>query len=101
MTTNYPMSFQASNVKIIDYQNVNRGFIFNADCGYSEATTTGEILFENISFDAESPILEKLKTGSFISSTSPANVTIKDSVFMLHHRSSEDFDIIQIKDTVS
>jgi hypothetical protein len=64
-------------------------------------TTTREILFENISFDAESPILEKLKTGSFISSTSPANVTIKDSVFMLHHRSSEDFDIVQIKDTVS
>lgn len=31
MATNYPMNFYASNVKIIDYQNVNRGFIFNTD----------------------------------------------------------------------
>jgi hypothetical protein len=101
MATNYPMSFHASNVKIIDFQNVNRGFIFDIGCDYEGATTTGEILFEKISFEAESALLEKLKTGSFISSTSPANITIRDSVFRLHHRSSEDFDIIQIKGIIS
>jgi pyruvate/2-oxoglutarate dehydrogenase complex dihydrolipoamide acyltransferase (E2) component len=50
MSTSYPMNFHASNVKIIDYQNVNIGFIFDTGCDYEGATTTGEILFEKISF---------------------------------------------------
>jgi hypothetical protein len=101
MSTNYPMDFYASNMKIIDYQNINKGFLFNTDCSYPEARKVGEIVFQRLTFDSESAILDKLKTGSFIYSLSPANMTIKDSVFKMHHRSSEDFDVFKFEDSVS
>ena len=86
MTTSYPMNFLASNLKIIDYKNLNSGFLFQTEWAYEGASTVGEIVFENLSFDEESDILDKLKTGSFIESSSPANFTIRDSFFKMHHR---------------
>lgn len=56
-------------------------------------------MFENLSFDEESDILDKLKTGSFIESSSPANFTIRDSFFKMHHREMEDFDVFKFEDS--
>lgn len=99
MTTSYPMSFSAQHLKIIDYQNINAGFIFATNCNYEGASTTGDILFENVSFENESPVLDKLKSGSFINSSAPANLTVKDSVFKIHHREMENFDVFKFEDS--
>ena len=99
MRTAYPMNFVAEDITIIDYQNINEGFRFETSCNYEGATIHGEIIFDNIKFASESEILDKLKSGSFIYSISPANFTIKNSAFKMHHRSMENFDVFKFEDS--
>ena len=93
------MNFLAEDITIIDYQNINEGFRFETSCNYEGATTHGEIVFNKLSFESEATTLDKLKSGSFINSSSPANFTIKNSAFKMHHRSMENFDVFKFEDS--
>lgn len=95
----YPLSFSTKNVKVIDYQNINAGFIFAVDCNYEGAAIIGEIVFDNLNFIREKSILDRYKTGGLINIAAPANITIKNSVFNIQHRALEDFDMIKIEDS--
>jgi hypothetical protein len=99
MSTNYPMNFLASNVKIIDYQNTRAGFLFETDCNYTDSTSTGEVVFENMSFSVVSEELNIFKLGSFIYYSSPYNLTIQNSVLNYEHDELENIDAIRIEDT--
>ena len=42
------MNFQATNVTIIDYANLNAGFMLEIECNSDNADLTGEVIFDNI-----------------------------------------------------
>jgi hypothetical protein len=93
------MNFLASNVKIIDYHNTRAGFLFETDWNYTDSTSIGEIVFENLSFSKESEELDILKLNSFIYFSSPYNLTIQNSALNYEHDELENIDIIRIEDT--
>ena len=93
------MNFEAANFNVIDYQNMNAGFIFSPECNHQGAAITGDILFDQVSFSQESDIVDRYKTGGLIYSSSVANLTITNSIFNIHHRELEDFNVFEIEDS--
>ena len=46
--TQQPLNFEATNVTVIDYRNINAGFMFEVECNFEGANLVGEIIFDNI-----------------------------------------------------
>ena len=100
MTTRYPMNFKAQNIRIIDYQNMNKGFLFETQCNYEGASVHGEITLDQFTFvDEDGAMDNKFKSGSFLSTYAPVNITISNSDFRMHHRVMEDFEVFRIEDS--
>ena len=98
MISNHPFNFIAQNIKIIDFYNINSGFLFQTQCNYVGASLTGNILFDSLTFSYESSKIYKFKTGQFINSWAPANFTISNSVFDIEYDKIESYDIILFED---
>ena len=98
MISNHPFNFVAQNIKIIDFYNINSGFLFQTQCNYVGASIFGNILFNGLIFTYESDKLFKFKTGQFIDIYAPANVTISNSVFNIEYSSVESYDVFLLED---
>ena len=100
VTTRHPMNFKAQNIKIIDYQNMHKGFLFETQCNYEGASVHGEITLDHFTFVDEDIIMEnKFKSGSFLNTYAPVNLTISNSDFKMHHRIMENFGVFTIEDS--
>lgn len=98
--TKYPAGFNATYLKIIDYENLNRGFYFPVVCNYEGAYVAGTTLFQYVTFvDEDSKIPNIYKGGSFIFTTAPTNTTIQHSNFDIEHSWMEAFDVIRFQDS--
>lgn len=94
-----PINFSSQNLNIIDYINIEAGFVFLTQCNYDGANTVGEIVLDGIYFTKESKNIGIFKVGSLIDIRSPFNVTITNSQFSLINYISENFDVIVIRDS--
>ena len=94
-----PINFNAKNINIIDYINIESGFNFLTQWNYDGATTIGEIYIDGIYFTKESSNLGVFKVGPFLDIRSPYNITIINSQFSLINYISENFDVITIQDS--
>ena len=94
-----PISFFAENINIIDYTNLESGFNFPTQWNYNGATTVGEISIDTMNFLKESTDIGLYRIGSLIDISSPFNISITNSNFVLQNSIEETFNVIQIRDS--